>query len=259
MNGKMTRGVLKMPVRALGGILWTRVGGRIFSTEQIRCRSGFLWTENRKRRLTMKRSSTLGIVVVAVMLLGLGSSAFAASDDISRLKDTLRLHNVTIPWLFPLSGGTCTIPAAVGSINPVDNRSDRERKVSRDVMADGSQVIVQDEVKSGTAVDSNGDTYSFVYEARVVANVSPGLPASVNVRMTDSFRVKGHGLHLHVAFDWRWDYEAPSGVDVTLEPLSDSSIVPFVFATADGVTPAPGVTNWQQTSTRGDPWNCDPL
>ena len=205
------------------------------------------------------------VLLVCLMLLGLGPSAFAASvthdtDDTSRLEDTLRLENFTIPWLFPLNGGTCeAIPVDVGSINPVDKRSERVREVSGEVRADGSQVIVQDDLITGTAVDSHGDTYHFVYKNCVVLNVSPALPAIVKVRMTDSFVLKRNGPLMNVSFDWRWTYTAPAGVEVTLEPLADFPAVPFVFATADGVNPAPGVTNWQQLSTQGDPFNCDSL
>ena len=209
-----------------------------------------------------------GIVLsVCIMLLGLGPSAFAASvthdtDDTSRLEDTLRLENVTLPWLHPLHGGTCTLPAAVGSINPVDKTGARVRKVTREVRADGSQVIVQDDLKTGTAVDSHGDTYHFVYKNRLVLNVSPGLPAIVQVEMTDSFRLTGHGLHMNVSFDWHWKYPTDQdGVKFTLEPFADFPDEHLVFATADGVHPdtANGVTDWQQLSTRGDPANCDPL
>jgi hypothetical protein len=224
-----------------------------------------------QKEVTMRTSRPImrTVLLVFILLLGLSSSAFAAAvthgtDDTARLKDTLRLKNVTLPWLFPLAhpanGGTCTaIPAAVGSISPVDNSSDRVRKVTREVRADGSQVIVQDDLKTGTTEDSNSHTYHFVYINRAVFTVSPGLPALVNVRMIDSFLLTGNGLHLNVDFDWQWDYAAPAGVDLTLEPFADFPIVPFVFATADGVNPAPGVTNWQQLSTRGDPFNCDPL
>jgi hypothetical protein len=208
------------------------------------------------------------VLLVSILLLGLGPAAFTASvthaDDLSRLKDTLHLTNVTIPWLFPLahpnSGGTCAaIPADVGSISPVDNNSDRIRKVSQEVQADGSQVIVQDDLKTGAAKDSNGDIYHFIYKNRVVLNVPPGLPASVKVRMIDSFLLHGNGLHMNVSFDWRWTYTAPTGVEVILQPFADFPVEPFVFATADGVNPAPGVTNWQQLDTQGDPFNCDPL
>ena len=205
------------------------------------------------------------VLLMCIMLLGPGPSAFAASvthdtDDTSRLKDTLRLKNVTISWDHPLDGGTCTIPATVGSINPVDKTGDRVRKVTREVRADGSQVIVQDDLKTGTAEDSNGATYHFVYKNRAVFNVSPDPSAVspdpsaiVSVKMTDNFRLTGNGLHTNVSFDWSWKYEAPHGVDFTLEPFADFPVVPFIFATADGVT------DWQQLSTQGDPLTCDPL
>ena len=216
------------------------------------------------------------VLLMCIMLLGPGPSAFAASvthdtDDPSRLKDTLFLENFTIPWRFPppvglanpAHGGTCqAIPEAAGSINPVDNRSDRTRVISRKVLADGSQVIVQDDLKTGTAKDSNGGTYHFVYQNRVVFNVSPDLPAIVRASMADSFLLtKEEDIIMTVDFDYRWRYPAPDGVEITLEPLADWPVVPFVFATANGVTPDTdhGVTDWQQLSTQGDPFNCDPL
>ena len=224
------------------------------------------------------RRSTKGLVAVAIataamaggsmLFVGL-SSAFATSDthhtedthhtdDSPRLDDVLRLENVTLPWLMPLKGGTCTLPASVGEINPVDNSGDRLRKVTSKVRADGSQVIVQDDLKTGKAKDSNGNAYHFIYTNRVVFRVSPGLPADVKVRMTDNFRLYGNRLHMIASFDWRWTYTAPDGLKVTLEPSADFP-EGFVFATADGVNPAPGVRHWRQLSTRGDPWNCDPL
>jgi hypothetical protein len=209
------------------------------------------------------------------MLLGPGPSAFAASvthdtDNTSRLQDTLHQENITIPWEHPpsLDGGTCTIPATVGSIKPVDKTGDRVRNITREVRPDGSQVIVQDDLKTGTAEDSNGDTYHFVYKNRVVFNVSRDLAPEdnavfiiVKVEMTDSFRLTGNGLYMHVSFDWSWEYTVkdPEGVTLTLDPLADFPVMPFVFATADGVTPAPGVKHWQQLSTQGDPFHCDPL
>ena len=213
------------------------------------------------------------VLLVFIMLLGLGPAAFAASvthdaDDTSRLKDTLRLKNVTISWNHPLDGGTCTIPATVGSINPVDKTGDRVRKVTRKELPDGSQVIVQDDLKTGTAKDdSSGATYHFVYKNRAIFNVifkepsnlSATVSATVNVEMTDDFSLTGNGLDMNVSFDWSWKYEAPKGVDFTLEPFADFPVVPFVFATADGDNPAPGVTDWQQLSTQGEPFNCDPL
>jgi len=212
----------------------------------------------------MKRRWSTLVAMAATTVLFVGpSSAFATSDthhtDSPRLDDVLRLENVTLPWFMALKGGTCTLPASVGEINPVDNSGDRLRKVTTKVRADGSQVIVQDDLKTGKAKDSNGNAYHFIYENRAVFHVSPGLPADVKVRMTDSFRLYGNRLHMIVTFDWRWTYTAPDGVKVTLEPSADFPFEPFVFATADGVNPAPGVRHWRQLSTQGDPWNCDPL
>jgi hypothetical protein len=213
----------------------------------------------------MKRrwSTLVAMAAATVLFVGL-SSAFATSDTQDtaaspRLDDVLRLENVTLPWIIPLKGGTCTLPASVGEINPVDNTGDRLRKVTSKVRADGSQVIVQDDLKTGKAQDSNGKVYHFIYTNRAVFDVSPGLPADVNVRMIDSFRLYGNGLHMIASFNWRWTYTAPDGVKVTLEPFADFPFEGFVFATADGVNPAPGVTDWRKLSTRGDPWNCDPL
>jgi hypothetical protein len=217
------------------------------------------------RRLIMKRSLILVAITIATTL-SVGLPSAFATDDTPRLKDILRLENVTIPWLFPLAhpdnGGTCSaIPANVGAINPVDNHSDRVRKITKEVNPDGSQEITQDDLKTGTTVDSNGNTYDFVYKNRVALTVSSGQPANVQVHMTDSFRLKRNGRVMAATFEWRWTYPAPTGVKLTLDPFADFPVEPFVFATADGVNPdtANGVTNWQQLSTQGDPFNCDPL
>ena len=182
----------------------------------------------------MKRSSTLAAMAAATMLFLGPSPAFATSDTHDtdgppRLDDTLRLQNVTLPWLFPLKGGTCTLPASVGVINPVDNSGDRLRKVTSKVRADGSQVIVQDDLRTGKAKDSNGNAYQFIYINHVVLNVSPGLPAKVNARMFDSFRLLGNRLHMNASFDWRWTYTAPKGIDVILQPSAGYPVESFCF------------------------------
>jgi hypothetical protein len=162
----------------------------------------------------------------------------------------------------PANGGFCAlIPASVGFINPVDNSSDRVRKVTSELLADGSQVIEQDDLKKGTAVDDSGAIYRFIYRNRLVLIVSPGTPADVNVRMIDSFRLTGNGVNMNAIFDWSWDYAAPDGAVLNLQPDADFPVDFFVFATADGVNPdtANGLTNWQQLKTQGDPFNCDPL
>ena len=216
------------------------------------------------------RSIMETVLLVCLMLLGLGPAAFATSvthrdDNTLRLQDMLRLENFTLAWPFALEYKQCKdIPAAVGAINPVDNSNDRVRKITREVWADGSQMIVQDDLITGTAKDSYGATYHFIYKNYLVLQVPTDVPAIVQVKMTDSFRLIGHGLHVHVGFDWRWKYEATDGITFTLGGDGMNSnwpVEPFVFATADGVNPAPGVTHWQKLS-KGKPQDvltCDPL
>jgi len=215
------------------------------------------------------------VLLGCLLFLSLDPSAVTASDNTSRLTETLHVENGTVPWRFPppvglanpANGGACqAIPVGAGAINPVDNRSDRAREVTREVLADGSQVIVHDERITGPARDSNGDLYHFVYTARLVVNVPAELPAIVRTRMTDSFRLKkGQEILMTVGFDYRWRYPAPNGITLTLGSdgiLRDAfPIAPFVFATADGIHPdtANGVTHWQQLRTQGDFLNCDPL
>jgi hypothetical protein len=195
---------------------------------------------------------------MGMVLLGPGPSAVAASethdaDGTSRLQDTLRQTHITIPWEHPTAfeGGTCTIPVTVGSITPsADNTGERVRIITREVRADGSQVIMQDDLKTGTPEDSNHETYHFIYANHVVFNVSKDL--DVQVEMIDSFRLTGNGLHMHVGFDWRWEYTV-TDITLTLDPLAGFPVIPFVFAT-DG-----DARNVQKLSTQGDPLACDPL
>ena len=198
------------------------------------------------------------VLLMGMVLLGPGPSAVAASethdaDGTSRLQDTLHQTHITIPWEHPtvFEGGTCTIPVTVGSITPsADNTGERVRIITREVRADGSQVIVQDDLKTGIAEDSNHETYHFIYANHVVFNVSKDL--DVQVEMIDSFRLIGNGLHMHVGFDWRWEYTV-TDITLTLDPLAGFPVIPFVFAT-DG-----DARNVQKLSTQGDPLACDPL
>ena len=51
-----------------------------------------------------------------------------------------------------------------------------------------------------------------------------------------------------------------SQVDTSGETIN-IDVSPFFFATNDGVNEDPNIVpgSWEQLSTRGDPWNCDPL
>lgn len=215
---------------------------------------------------TLRRNIRTNLTLL-VLLVGSGlCTAAQAGNAPSGIKDTLHLKNVTIPWLFsmanPANGGFCaSVPASVGVINPVADSSDRVRKVTSEFLADGSQVIEQDDLIMGTAANDVGAVFRFIYKNHLVFIVSPSLPANVNVRMIDSFRLTGNGVNMNATFDWSWDYAAPDGVVLNLQPDADFPVDFFIFATADGVNPdtGNGVTNWQQLKTQGDPFNCDPL
>ena len=124
-------------------------------------------------------------------------------------------------------------------------------------MADGSKEIVQNDLKKGDAEDNHDSAYNFVYKNHAAFNVSPESARFVSVEMTDSFSLKGHGLHMHVGFHLSWGYKTGWRRFFSI-PSSFCLCRSFVSGTIDGINPAPGVTDWQQLSTQGDVFHCDP-
>ena len=100
------------------------------------------------------------------------------------------------------------------------------------VKADGSQHIEDQDKVTGTAVDSTGASYSFLYVNHSSLDVPPsGSPTQI--LMVDDFLLRGTGRDTeHVAFTWSWTYTTQQW---------------------------PPVTNWRQIHTLGDPMNCDPI
>ena len=100
------------------------------------------------------------------------------------------------------------------------------------VKADGSQHIVIEDVVRGTATDSAGSTYSFLYTNNSISDVPPsGSPTQI--LMSDDFQLRGKGADAeHIAFTWSWTY--------TTELW-------------------PPVDNWRQMRTLGDALHCDPI
>jgi hypothetical protein len=128
------------------------------------------------------------------------------------------------------------------------------------VMPDGTiPVVVRDLVK-GTATDEFGGSYTFLYQNNVIYVFDGSV---VHVHMKDLFRLNGPTSYV-VGFNWRWAYPADS-LDVTVitegGEAIDIQVSPNLPPTEDGVTEAPFIIpgSWQQLSTIGDPWNCDPL
>jgi len=103
------------------------------------------------------------------------------------------------------------------------------------VNPDGSSELIVNDVVRGDAVDSNGDTYHFIYTNHSITSTPAG-SGPIQIHMTDNFVLNGRGAagHLVVGFNWSWTYTPP----------------------AEGWPPA---DNWQQNSTRGVPLLCDPI
>jgi hypothetical protein len=207
---------------------------------------------------------TLRIVFAAVMLgsIFVGQSQSAQGGAAARF--ALRLNNATIPWLIPPPGGLSSfcseIPDGV-HINPLDLGSSRVKQATRHDRPDGTTWILTDLVK-GTASDNFGATYTFVYENNATFNFDG---STVTVQMKDTFELKGGDVNYTVGFNWRWAYPANSLELVEVKDGSgetiDIGVAPFFFATPNGVSEDPNIVpgSWEQMSTKGEPWNCDPL
>jgi hypothetical protein len=105
-------------------------------------------------------------------------------------------------------------------------------EITTKVYADGSSTILINDLVTGTATDSTG-TYKFKYSNHSIETVPVGGGAH-QVEMVDSFVMNGSGsARLNVGFNWRWTYTPPAD-----------------FFSLD---------NWQPISTRGEPFQCDPI
>jgi hypothetical protein len=196
------------------------------------------------------------------LLFGLIPAAFAQSGPFL----SVRLNDATIPWVFPppdgLNGSICSeIPQGI-NINPDDLGSDRVKQAILKVLPRGGKRIVIPDIITGTASDNHGGTYTFVYKNTVSLDFDG---TKVKVRMQDLFELKGGNVHYVVGFNWRWAYAANSLDVFEVKDGSgktvDIAIDPFFFPTDDGVNESPNIIpgSWKKLSTRGDPWNCDPL
>ena len=140
-------------------------------------------------------------------------------------------------------GGTVdwTIPPGQCQAAPLELKGSGERhqEIITKVYADGSSTILINDLVQGTASDSTG-TYHFVYTNHSI-DTGPVGGGVHQIEMVDSIVLNGDGsAKLNVGFNWRWSY------------VADGPNSPPNFP------PAPGVSAWQQISTRGD-FACDPI
>src|SRR5262245_57882927 len=135
-----------------------------------------------------------------------------------------------VEWTLP-ANQCSSLPAGVS----VSGTGERVQVISTRKGEDGSTKIIDNDFVEGTAVDSAGHTYHFIYANQARQQV-PRRRAPINVDMTDSFILTDDagGNPLVVAFVWRWTYSPPA----ELWPPAD---------------------NLQQDYTQGDAFTCDPI
>jgi hypothetical protein len=169
-------------------------------------------------------------VTLLLMLMILATVPPSVAD--ASVTTTHQTVNETVRWMIP--AGQCpNIPAGVS----LTGSGERHEIINTTTNADGSQKITTNDLVVGTAVDSNGGSYHFVYSNHNIKDV-PASGSPIHVSMTDSFVLNGSGSigHMAIGFNWRWNY----------------------IAGGSDFPPAPGITDWVQISTRGD-ISCDPI
>ena len=158
-----------------------------------------------------------------VLLLGTSSTAAGGSTTTHRT-----VHET---FTFEMSPAQC--PSLVITLF---GSGENFEVIDTTTYADGSQHIVDNSVKTGTAWDSTG-TYQFAYHNHFAQDVPPS-GAPIQAFMSDSFVLNGNGTanHLKSGFVWRWTSNTPPG---------DNS--------------PPNVANWQVIATIGEGIACDPI
>lgn len=182
----------------------------------------------------MKRISGLMLMAAAMMFLGLGPSAFAASVT----HETTREQFSTWPSLPQLDSSCPEIPSGV-VITAITN--ERVRQTVTKTLDDGSKQIVVTDLVKGTAGDNLGGAYTFVYHNAATFDVSA--EGTTTVKMTDTFSLKGDNANYTIGFKWNWAFET-DGFDPP-----NTYAFPFLN----------DVFDFRELSTRGDILNCDPI
>jgi hypothetical protein len=181
--------------------------------------------------MSIARKFVVALLLALTLLVGApAAAAHSAGETIH--------YRTRAPVSFTLTPACATIHSDVMGTGEITHN------IHGKIRADGSKRVVDDAIARGTAVDSAGKTYRFLYVNQTISTV-PASGSPVQVQMRDSFRLHGRdGVNkVNVGFLWRWTY-MPQNDDI---PTSDS---PGIW---------PPVDNWQQISTHGDPFTCDPL
>ncbi len=170
----------------------------------------------------------LRIVLLVLMLLVAVPVAFTAPSA------TTTDEVVREPVTWTLSPDQCA--AIQDHISATGNRV---QVVTTTVKSDGSKEIIDHDFVTGTAKDTKGRAYYFVYSNQTI-QLAPPRGAPIAASMTDTFELtslstRGSPNNLKLAFVWRWTYSPPA------EELW------------------PPMHNLTKVFTRGDPLHCDPI
>ena len=170
--------------------------------------------------MSLSRTFTIHVLLALMLFVGVSPAVAAPAAD----------HQVISgPVGFSIPANQCPeLPAGLS----VDGSGQRHMIINTHTKADGSTEIRTNDLVKGIATDSNGGVHKFVYHNSSTLTIPPS--GDYSISMSDSFELTGPGPHYSVGFNWRWTF--PS-LDLLWPP----------------------VDNWEQISTRGDIFKCDPL
>lgn len=198
-------------------------------------------------------------ILLVTMLLLVLVGPFQLAIAAPAVQYHVHLTDTSTPWGFPV-GLFCPEYPQPMEIDADPFSSDRVKHAAVVTKADGSMHVVVSDLIRGTASDEFGGSYTFVYQNSVTFDFDG---STVYAHMHDTFTLKGPTSYV-VGFNWRWAYPADS---LEVAPVFDNGqmvdiqITPNLPPTEDGIVEAPWIVpgSWEQMSTKGDPWNCDPL
>lgn len=172
----------------------------------------------------MSTSRKLVVHVVLVLMLFVGVTSVAAAPT-----NTHEVVHSVVSFTIP--AGQCpSLPAGTS----VSGTGESVAIIDTRTLADGSTEIRISNLIKGDASDSDGGSHHFVYQNNSTETIL--VSGLHKVSMKDSFTLSGPGPHYTVGFNWRWTYTPPG------EPFFP-----------------PPAHDWEQLSTQGDPFLCDPL
>jgi len=177
----------------------------------------------------MSRKLTVSLLLAVMLFAAAPALAAAPHAPVS----TREVVKETVTWTIP-AGQCSSLSAEVTGIGQ------RNETIVTTTKADGSQTQVIEDAVSGTAVDTNGQKYTFFYGNHSVWN-TPASGTPVSIKMNDLFLLQtrasaaNNGYVVRASFVWRWTYD----------PTTSEAWPP--------------VDNFVKVQTFGEPLTCDPI